>query len=341
MPSSSSKQSPAVTFLSHAWHFSKYPSHRQKNSTMHGTLRIATESGMKFEVGDIGEIYDLFRAHWWIGESTEGYYTRAVEAGNLTACRAWERYFDRPALLWPEKTAKPELLHVGSLITWEGLPLRITSFNSDEAHLIACGPSGRDDKGVRKKITFIELHAARKTADKRVKDWLARITDTDTSKELDEVRSACQNTHKERAFRHFDLEKLTAAVSKQATHLKSTLNNQGQRDLWLTGEGSALLFQEQEEEQNYLRIKNDNLEVSNGNTVPVSAAYALLGFIQDHRYTQTWRRPSTALDSEFAVAGHPLKEITRSHVIIGCTTILWTEIDRITQDLVKAHLRKK
>lgn len=335
MPSSSSKQSPAVTFLSHAWHFSNYPSHRQKNHTMHQTLVIATESGMQFKEGDIAQIYELFRAEWWIGQNAEGHYSRACAAGNNSACLAWEHHFGRPALLWPEKTSKPERLSVGSLITWEGLSLRITSFNNTGKLLVATGPHRLF------KIRFADLLDARKNADKRVKDWLARITDTDTSKELDEVRSACQNTHKERAFRHFDLEKLTAAVSKQATHLKSTLSNQGQRDLWLTGEGSALLFQEQEEEQNYLRIKNDNLEVSNGNTVPVSAAYALLGFIQDHRYTQTWRRPSTALDSEFAVAGHPLKEITRSHVIIGCTTILWTEIDRITQDLVKAHLRKK
>ncbi|MFZ2281852.1 MAG: hypothetical protein WAW39_28895 [Prosthecobacter sp.] len=339
MPSSSSKQSPAVTFLSHAWHFSNYPSHRQKNHTMHQTLVIATESGMQFKEGDIAQIYELFRAEWWIRQNAEGHYSRACAAGNNSACLAWEHHFGRPALLWPEKTSKPERLYIGSLITWEGLSLKITSFNNSEQHLIAVGPSGRDNKDVRKKIVFTELQDARKAADKRVKDWIKRIDATATNKEFSEEREQLSQAHTLKAFRHFDLEKLHAALSSHAKKMELTLSSKDHLDRWLAGESHSLRFEDQG--QNYLRIKGSNLEVSNGNTVPVSAAYALLGFIQDHRYTQTWRRPSTALDSECSVAGHPLKEITRSHIIIGCTTILWTEIDRITQDLVKAHLRQK
>lgn len=326
MSARSTTTSPALAFLSHAWEHSNYPSHRQKNATMQGTLRIATESGMKFDVGDIGRIYTLFRASWWIGQSDEGYYSRAVEAKNLTACRAWEHYFDRPALLWPEKSAKPELLHIGSLITWEGLQLKITSFNNAEAHLIACGPSEQDDKKtLRKKITFTELQEARKTADKRVKEWVKRITATKNDEQFREEIEQLSQAHTLKSFRHFDLETLTAATATHAKQMELSLSSKDQIDRWRSGETHSLRFS-LSHEQNYLRIKGNMVEVSNGNSVLVSEAKALFKVIQPFR-SKGWKRPADVRDSAFTIADHPLKEVTSKHVTIGCTTLLWSEID--------------
>ncbi len=410
MPAYTSADSPALQFLTLAWTDSKYPSHRQKNHTMQSALTIAIESGMIFHEGDISKIYSRFRAGWWIGGNAESYYANACSSGNTSACVAWETHWERPLLAWPEKTAKPERLHIGSQITWQGLTLKVTSFNDDGQYLIACGhrrpvvpenfmepwdlrrlasgeivgkviydhencchrrilyskvtPEGHlirhfgpDLKGEdpkkeietrRIKIPYADLLAERRKCDARVRDWKKRMEAALTVEALEIVGAECGASHREQAFRHFDLETLNAAAGKQKRKLLDALalmertaemvrarerhaaQMKEMLPRWLAGESVPINYFEISPHQ--LRIFGDSVEVTNGNSVPLSEARATLTFARSRRSKGWTRNPSKPVHC----SGHELKEITADHVIIGCTTLLWTEIDRITPQLQAA-----
>lgn len=397
--------SPALAFLTLAWNSSAYPSHRQKNACMQAAFNIALAHGMRFDEDDMHHIYNRFNASYWIGCNAEGYYRTASVSGNTSACLAWEKHFQRPALLWQETAAKPERLHVGSIITWKGLNLKITSFNDAKKQFVACSyrcpekPEGfldhrdyrerdkprenrviysHDHVGYRRilyqkntpeghiichyspplqgewdgkevetrrlTIRYDELLVERKAADARARAWVKRLNAATDLPALDALAQECSAEHRSTPFRHFDLETFHATISKQRKTIEKALSEaqrhaeekrvrEQRRSLqeqhlpaWLAGEKVPISFFDITPHR--LRVISDSVEVTNGNSVPISEARTALAFAQKHR-----RKGWQSNGKDIQVGPHILHKITPEAVIIGCTTLLWTEIDRIAPAL--------
>ena len=378
---------------------------------MQQTLTTALESGMVFALNDIDEIYTRFRAEWWIGQSSEGYYRLAVANGNTSACLAWEHYFGRPTLLWPEATSKPERLTIGSLITWKGLTLKVTSFNDSAKNLIACShkrvdppadfldlghypqpphakrvgkviytegeyrrievshvtPEGHlltrygpvithanpTDTEVTRRVSipYADLLTERQAADKRVRDWLKRIKAAPDLATVNLLHTEASNEHRTNPLRHFDLEKLKAALTARCEKIRAEIKEteyaaqqaqmQAAREAetatllprWLAGEDVRISYFNITPHR--LRVKGALVEVTNGNSVPISEARTTLAFATKHR-----GHPPKMEVTNVYCGGHALREITPTTITIGCTTLQWTEIDRIAP-LLKLPPKKR
>ncbi len=126
--------SAAMQFVRCAWdNRCKATAHswRTVNSTMRAALALAITGGMSFAAGDVAEIYRSMRGCYWFGD--EQLYSTACEEGNLQACQSFEAWQGRKPFLWEGKR-----LHVGRQLLWEGIPVKVTSFQDDKGALIAC-----------------------------------------------------------------------------------------------------------------------------------------------------------------------------------------------------------
>lgn len=160
--------SPALTFVRHAWESrceATPHSWSTINATMRATLMLAVTGGMSFAKGDFAEIYRSMRGGYWFGESGEGYYSAACEAGNLQACASFEEWTGRKPFMW-----EGSRLHVGRRLTWEGLDVKVTSFQDDKGHLTACSYTydgrGRDIK-IERRFTITREALARAEKDRK------------------------------------------------------------------------------------------------------------------------------------------------------------------------------
>jgi hypothetical protein len=128
--------SPAMQLVRRAWENrceATAHSWRTVNNTMYEALKLAITGGMSFAVGDVAEIYRSMRGSYWFGESGEGLYSIACDAGNLQASQSFEAWRGRKPFMWEGKR-----LSVGSQFVWEGLLVRVTSFQDDAGALTAC-----------------------------------------------------------------------------------------------------------------------------------------------------------------------------------------------------------
>jgi hypothetical protein len=126
--------SPAMKFVRHAWENrcgATPHSWQTVNSTMRSALMLAITAGMSFAKDDIAEMYSGMRGGHWFGETGEDFYSAACEEGNLQACQSYEAWARRKPFMWEGKR-----LHVGRELMWEGIGVRVTSFQGDA--LTAC-----------------------------------------------------------------------------------------------------------------------------------------------------------------------------------------------------------
>ncbi len=114
---------------------------RKLNNALHNCLIAAIEAKVKVGADDFKAIHNDTCGGWWMGNSDGGhlgerYYRVALHHGNTPAAISFEKWAGRPAVLWPERTAKPERLTVGSEFRWEGVDVRVTSIS--DTKLVAC-----------------------------------------------------------------------------------------------------------------------------------------------------------------------------------------------------------
>lgn len=62
------------------------------NGALHQSIYLAIEAGLKFAPGDFEYIWEHYNSGYWIGDGNgEGWYSRAVEYDNRSACISFEK----------------------------------------------------------------------------------------------------------------------------------------------------------------------------------------------------------------------------------------------------------
>jgi len=167
------KQSPARQLLQILWENRMDAtgwSYERLNQGMRSALYLAIRMGMRFQPDDFIEIRKDFRGpRWFITDNDhsqgEGFYSAAVEAGNLSACQSFEKWKQRQPFNYEGKR-----LYHGAIVQWQGETCAVTSFSADGSYLTICSynsrPSRHNDRTYfhgkikkRYKVTLTELRA--------------------------------------------------------------------------------------------------------------------------------------------------------------------------------------
>lgn len=134
----------------------KLRSWRDVNTSRQEALHLAVKFGFRFGKKDIAYFQSLGGQHWLHLESM---YALAVEANNVSACQAFETYFNRPPFIFSRKR-----LGIGSSLIWNGRTVKVTSFNRDHngPYVTLCSykkkVAGQPEKVDRiSKVTVAEL----------------------------------------------------------------------------------------------------------------------------------------------------------------------------------------
>jgi hypothetical protein len=185
------EQSPVLDLLDTVWnHGDRATSHSwaRVNTSLQQALCLAIGSGIKFHPDDFEEIQRRYRFHYWGGNGrggfAEGFYGLAVAEGNLSAAQAFEKWKGRRPFIVDGAYGgcgarfahrgghfrQRGRLAVGSVFSWEGQQVTVTSFAADGRYLVACryaetpAPGYQSKVAKRFKITHADLRAARGAA---------------------------------------------------------------------------------------------------------------------------------------------------------------------------------
>lgn len=199
-------------------------------------------------------------------------------------------------------------------------------------------------------ITFEELQTVRKAAEAKVRKYLKMM---EAAQDVDALALVWPKIQREGrdGFRHFDIETLRSAYGARHEAIREAIRQtedakrraeqekiwkERERKLaethdadlerWLAGEDVGRYFGVVR-----LRIKNDYVETSTNQRATVSGARKALRFIRKHRACG-WEAngEQQLLDEQF-----PIKAITDKDVIVGCTTVPMSEVERIGKLLLK------
>lgn len=175
------RDSPALHFLDVAWQnkcVAIAHSWRRINQGLRRTLYVAIELGLSFDVQDFCTIAERYRPGYWIGDG-ENAYTLAVCMRNVSACKAFEHWKQRPPFIGDdvsgsEYQSKRSRLAKGLWFKYGGRELRVTSFAADGSHLVACDYKPREHDGwgrtIARRFTITPVDLRRDRHDRK---WLA------------------------------------------------------------------------------------------------------------------------------------------------------------------------
>lgn len=337
-------------------------SYKRLNPALRDTLRNCIEADLPFQRSTFKTIFAELRGSWWFGDGAgssagEHFYSLACSCHHDSAQQSFEDFAERPGVLWEQDTKAAERLHVGSQFTWRGQYLTVTSMRKDSlvgctykdykprveglkpgatfgydpeyvitqskragaATLLTVIPS-KPDQGEREVarrviVTYAEISAFRKQSKADLKAMLAKIAqcnpEKDSAKLTKEINAA--------NFLHWQLEGIQAAFQAR----KEWISNEGKIEAWRQGENGAWV----DFKGIALRVKGDLVECTNGNSVSkVAAARALPVLIANRNKSASLCLP---LD------GYTVDRVGPSGVKIGCTSVPWSEIDRIAPELAK------
>ncbi len=164
---------------SHSW--------ERLNHAMYTALTLAIGSGMEFAEGDWEYIASHYNSDRWIGESSENFYTLAIEVGNLSFAASYEFALKRDFIIADnvrqrERSPASMYLHgglgthqrcrlaVGFCFPWDGHDVKVTSFSKEgeQTCVFACAhEDGSKHWGKiikRYRITRADIIAGRKAA---------------------------------------------------------------------------------------------------------------------------------------------------------------------------------
>jgi len=133
--------SPALRLLTLLWHekcVAVDHTWERVYDTMRRGLHLAISAGLSFHEDDFTHLAAVFKWGHWCGMDNdrnygEQFYTAAVVAGHLQACRAMEKYYGRTPFYVHGKR-----LRLGSAFAWDGTTVYVTSFDDEQHTLIAC-----------------------------------------------------------------------------------------------------------------------------------------------------------------------------------------------------------
>lgn len=169
-PSEDKGDSPALVLLKHVWKSQGEGagnSWRRLNSAMQVALRLAIESGFRFDPGDFSTFSAEFNAGYWWGDQ-EHYYSLACEGPhgpNPSAIKAIEAWKKRRPWIVMEDAGEPKVRpHVGSRFRWFDDPENpspkgrhwaiVTSFNDKDDRLVACSYKDSDRSKIDRRFAI-------------------------------------------------------------------------------------------------------------------------------------------------------------------------------------------
>ena len=283
----------------------------------------------------------------------EHYYSQACELNHATACQSFEQWAGRPGVLWEETAATPARLHVGSQFAWKGFFTTVTSMRKDSlvacsyendrdrieglkvgAHVggyrseyviseVKHHKSGTTLRLVKSEaesysrivakrftVSYTEIAELRKTEKARLKKVLDRIAACSPEQDGKALANEIFSEH----FRHFELEKITAAFAKR----KDWIVNEAGIKAWRNGANGGWL----DVKENLLRVRADRVECSNGNSVSVSAVRRVLPIVMDRK-----RKPG---ELDLPLDGYRVNSVGSAGVKIDCTLVAWPEVERLS-----------
>ena len=168
MKANMNERSPAYRLVRLIWDEQGCKSWARINHSMRGALGLAIESCLTFGADDFAAFEKEMRGRYWLGSDREGYFVEACVAGNISACRAYEKWVGRRPFIFEGKR-----LRVGARIDPEhlersdGRAALVTSFDVDGDSLIACTydkpAASYARKPLRKiKVTLADVRAMEK-----------------------------------------------------------------------------------------------------------------------------------------------------------------------------------
>jgi len=141
--------STAYTLINYVWkHNCKEVRHswRTVNDSMQTAVSLAISAGLTFDPDDFGRIYDGMRGGYWFGQYDcgamgEGFYVEACKEGNISACKSFEAWKERPPFVFGGKR-----LYIGAELAWgDAKYLKVTSFAENGESLVACSYKNDDE----------------------------------------------------------------------------------------------------------------------------------------------------------------------------------------------------
>lgn len=332
-------------------------SYKRLNPALRSTLGNCIEADLPFLPDTFRRIFSELRGSWWFGDGAgshkgEHFYTMACGMNHASAQQSFESFAERPACLWEEQVKTPVRLHVGARFTWKGQFVTVTSMRKDS--LVACTYHGckspvkglstgavfyqdgywtilSSDKSKaehvlrvaevtktnnavvkgRYTILYNEIAKLRKTAKARVRTIVKQIEDP--ACDLNWIKKEVNAEH----FRHFELEEINAAVVKRSEKQAS----KEKVSAWRAGENGAWLGIE----EIILRVKNERVECSNGNSIKKETAIAVLPVILLNRKKRT--------SLNLPIDSYAIEAVVTDGVKVGCTLVPWSEIEYLAREL--------
>lgn len=222
-----------------------------------------------------------------------------------------------------------EGLKVGAKLGYESV---ITSVKRDGKATILRVIKAEKDTGSRivsKRFTipYAAIAELRKTEKARVKKIVKIIEACDPEKDGKELSHRIAGEH----FRHFQLEIINAAFAKRKALVEEQMTDeqkaearqkgfQKRLDAWRNNVNGAWL----DTDEIYLRVKDDLVDCSNGNSVSAASVRRALPIILDRRKKETG-------PMNLPLDGHIISRIDANGVTIGCTRVPWPEIERVNE----------
>lgn len=175
------------------------------------------------------------------------------------------------------------------------------------------------------KIAYADLASKRKAYDAALKAAIKQIDSVEDAEQLvglyDKLNALPRNT-----FRHFDIEAIGAAIKKKRESLKEADVRRVERiseaealKEWIAGADIYRPFKSVA-----LRVRGQYVETSTGQNVTLESAKKMLPWALAHRRKTTFG-PITGQRIDM----HEVRRTSPEGLVIGCTLIPWTEIDRL------------
>lgn len=201
--------SPALALVRHVWERNHTDSWQRLNGSMYAAVNLAIGAGLRFDADDFAVICKEFRGGYWFGNDGvemygEGFYSRAVEVGNSSACQSFEAWRERPPFIFGGKR-----LHLRAEFDWQGLKVKVTSFSKDSATIGACSykrvPTGsgtwkyeKEKVDRRFRISIDELRAAERDRRKAEEAKREAAMSPEEKKRRDDIAQAKKREEKYR-----------------------------------------------------------------------------------------------------------------------------------------------